>query len=89
MVTTINNTNQEYKSKKRIIMKLEKNTIAIVLILIVAVFAAYLLFGNAPWANGMMHQGRSIGIGNWNWLQIIVCICIGILIGWVVARKRK
>lgn len=70
-------------------MKLEKNTIAILVTLIVIVFVVYLLFGNSPWVNGMMHQGRSIGIGNWNWLQIIVSICIGILIGWVVARKRR
>ncbi len=70
-------------------MKTGRSTIAIVLILIVVVFAAYLLFGSAPWVNGMMHQGRSIGIGNWNWLQILVCICIGILIGWVVAKRRR
>jgi hypothetical protein len=39
---------------------------------------------------GMMHEGsRSMNMGNLNWAQILIGIIIGILLGYLFARRRK
>jgi len=39
---------------------------------------------------GMMHgSGGSTYMGNWNWAQILIGIIIGILLGYLFARRRK
>jgi len=39
---------------------------------------------------GMMHgNGGSSYMGNWNWIQILIGIIIGVLLGYLFARRKK
>jgi LPXTG-motif cell wall-anchored protein len=39
---------------------------------------------------GMMHGGSgSMNIGNWNWVLILLGLIIVLLLGYLVARRRK
>ncbi|MCB9299542.1 MAG: hypothetical protein H6566_02770 [Lewinellaceae bacterium] len=39
--------------------------------------------------HGMMQGNDTMYMGNWNWLLIVITLGIGLLIGLIVARKKK
>jgi hypothetical protein len=65
------------------------NTTVLYLIAIVVIVAAFLLLGGGPWIHGMTHGGRPVRINDWNLFPILVSLGIGIIIGVVVARRKR
>lgn len=69
-------------------MNTSKNT-TIYIIALAAILIAFLLLGGGTWMNGMIHGNRSIGIAQFCWTQILISLGIGILVGFLFAKRKR
>lgn len=69
---------------------MKSNNTTIVIVIIAVVILAILLFGGGNWMGyNMIHGSRSMGIGYLNWTQILIGVVIGLLIGYIVFKRRR
>jgi LPXTG-motif cell wall-anchored protein len=69
-------------------MKSQRMVTSIRKVLFFIAFAAVLVACDTQ--QGMMHGGgSSMDMGNWNWVLILLGIIIVLLLGYLVARRRR
>lgn len=66
-----------------------KNTLLIVAF--VVVFALFLVFGGGAMTGGMMNGGMQNGLmgeRSWMWFPTLITLGLGVVLGWVIFRKK-
>ena len=76
---------------KEINMNMSKNTLLIIVLVVIVVL--FLYFGSGAimdgGMNGKMNENDWMGSNSWRWFPTIVTLLIGILIGWLLFRKKN
>jgi len=67
-------------------MTTSNQVLAVVLIVVLVVA---LFFGGGLWAQGVLSNNNSLGIGDLNWIQILISIAIGFGLGFLYSRRRR
>ncbi len=72
---------------------MNKTTNTPLVIAFVAVIALFLLFGGGAMTGGMMNGGMS-GSGwmserSWMWTPALVALGLGLVLGWVIFKKKE
>lgn len=61
-------------------------------IALVVVVVLLLLFGGGAMSGRMMNSGLNergwMGDRNWMWTPTLVALCIGVVLGWVIFKKK-
>ena len=66
---------------------MKKSRITPVVIAFILVFALFLLFGGGAMMNDMMGSATMGGI-TWMWFPTSITFLLGILLGWLLFRKK-
>jgi hypothetical protein len=61
-------------------------------IVFVVVVLVFLLFGGGAMSGGMMNNGGHgsgwMGERSWMWTPTLVTLCLGIVLGWIIFKKK-
>ena len=68
--------------------RIATNTRVYYVIAIVIIIVVFLLLGGGPWARGMMHGRRSMGMAHLYWGQILISLAIGFVLGLLAGRRK-
>lgn len=72
-------------------MNISKNTLLIIALIIIVVL--FLYFGSGAIMdgrmNGRMNENDWMGGNSWRWFPTIITLVIGVLIGWLLFRKKN
>ena len=66
---------------------MNKSTITPIVIAFILVVALFLLFGGGAMMNNMMGSATMGGI-TWIWFPTLLTFVLGVLIGWILFRKK-
>jgi lipopolysaccharide export LptBFGC system permease protein LptF len=66
---------------------MNKSRITTVVIAFIVVVALFLLFGGGAMMNNMMGSGTMGGI-TWMWFPTLLTFLLGVLVGWILFRKK-
>ena len=69
------------------IKSMNKSRVTPVVIVVVIVVALFLLFGGGAMMKTVMGSGTMGGI-TWMWFPTLVTFLLGVLVGWLLFRKR-
>ena len=71
-------------------MTITKNTMLIIVLIVVVVL--FLYFGSGTFMdggmNGSMHENGWMGGSGWRWFPTIGTFVFGVLVGWLLFRKK-
>ena len=65
-----------------------ETTILYYVIAFAVIVVVFLLLGGGPWIKGMTHGSGSMNLSDLHWGQILISLGLGILLGWMICKRR-
>lgn len=72
---------------------MQSGTNSPLVIVFVVVVLVFLLFGGGALSGGMMNDGGHgsgwMGERSWMWTPTLVTLCLGVVLGWIIFKKKN